>query len=174
MTDDRPKIHEADLSPPADTERTIPPSAPWSDSSKERDPGSEPARTKTAVAPDSPEGSVEFSQVQDRKAASHPRRRPAPAQEIDPKNPPVQLRSGEPQREGSENNTTLQSMMRPDLLGYPIYDPRRFASIERELSEASAALRFLEKRLNRLEKDSRIALFLAGFALLVAALSLAL
>ena len=62
-------------------------------------------------------------------------------------------------------------MIRPDLMNHGMSDPRRFLSIERELSESSAAVKFLEKRLNRIEKDSRIALALAGVAVLLAVLS---
>lgn len=69
------------------------------------------------------------------------------------------------------HHTTLQSMIRPDLMNHGMSDPRRFLSIERELSESSAAVKFLEKRLNRIEKDSRIALALAGVAVLLAVLS---
>lgn len=93
-------------------------------------------------------------------------KRPLPARELDMQamNQPVR-RLASPQNNG---DPTLQSLMRPDLLVHTVSDPRRFLSIERELSETSAANKFLEKRLTRLEKDSRIALALAVFSLLLA------
>jgi len=92
--------------------------------------------------------------------------RPAAARELDMQTQAQPVRRLiSPQNSGEP---TLQSMMRPDLMPHGVSDPRRFLSIERELSEDSAAIKFLEKRLNRLEKDSRVALALAGFALLLA------
>lgn len=93
-------------------------------------------------------------------------KRPEPARELDMQTlaQPVK-RLVNPQNNG---DPTLQSLMRPDLLVQTVSDPRRFLSIERELNETSAANKFLEKRLNRLEKDSRLALGLAAFAILLA------
>ena len=96
----------------------------------------------------------------------------APARELDLHAPaqPLESTPSIPVQEGT-HNTTLQSMIRPDLMSHGLSDPRRFLSIERELSESSAAVKFLEKRLNRIEKDSRVALALAGLALLLAVVS---
>ena len=115
----------------------------------------------------------EFSGVKNRPAEQLTVDRPAPAaRELDLHAPAAALGSAQaaPAQEGG-HHTTLQSMIRPDLMNHGLSDPRRFLSIERELSENSAATRFLEKRLNRAEKDSRVALALAGVALLLAALS---
>jgi hypothetical protein len=106
---------------------------------------------------------------------SHPeslerkQQRPSPAREVDVKVEAQPLRRALPSPNSGEQ--TLQSMMRPDLVTHGVSDARRFLSIERELSEDSAAIKFLEKRLHRLEKDSRVALALAVFALLLAAVA---
>lgn len=114
----------------------------------------------------------EFSGIKNRPAPQPTATGPAPARELDVRTlaEPLRFDQSVPAQEGG-HHTTLQSMIRPDLLNHGMSDPRRFLSIERELSENSAATRFLEKRLNRAEKDSRVALALAGLALLLAVLS---
>lgn len=145
------------------------------------DPGSRPAS--------------EFSGIKNRSPGRAGALHTAPAREIDLTNDAAQMRGAAHARDMQQphaatqasedahasdqsaltreatHHTTLQSMIRPDLMNHGMSDPRRFLSIERELSESSAAVKFLEKRLNRIEKDSRIALALAGVAVLLAVLS---
>ncbi len=144
------------------------------------DPNSEVSLAKTASTEQS-DVSVKFSEVVGRaktpenesslEPEERPKGRPAPARELTASKVPLyQAKTNLPApEEGS--HTTLQSMIRPDLMAHGVADPRRFLSIERELSETSAAIKFLEKRLNRAEKDSRIALAVAGLAVLLAVLA---
>lgn len=157
-----------DPSAPAETERT-----------PESDPLAEPAVPTPAPHAQRELGStgtLAFSAVVGRapEAQDGPAR-PEPARGLDAAQMAVfgQAPPAPAQRfvaRADTTNTTLQSMIRPDLMAHGLSDPRRFLSIERELSEASASIRFLEKRLNRLERDGRFVLALAAVAVLFAAL----
>jgi len=132
--------------------------------------------TKSFSAEESEAPALASLHTQTETSRSHPesqereQQRPLAAQELDMQALPHLVRHVvNPQATGE---TTLQSMMRPDLMPQGASDQRRFLSIERELSEDSAAIKFLEKRLNRLEKDSRIALAVAAFALLLTVVAL--
>ncbi len=76
--------------------------------------------------------------------------------------------------EEQSSNTTMQSMMRPDLKMSGVPDSRRFLSIENDLDQLSATVRLLEKGLIGAQKEARIAWILATVALVLAALAVAL
>lgn len=65
-------------------------------------------------------------------------------------------------------HTTMQSVMRPELTSTGAPHSRRFLSIERELEQSTAAIKFLKKEQVRLQKGLRTAWVLAGVALLTA------
>jgi len=72
------------------------------------------------------------------------------------------------------NNTTLQSMTRPDVTGDGVTNVRRFLSIERELEETAASTKLLEKRVKALETQLKLTFLLAGCALVGVAVALTL
>lgn len=72
------------------------------------------------------------------------------------------------------SSTTLQSMMKPDASSSGVPHTRRFLRIENDLDQTTATVRLLEKRLSGVQKEARVALFVALLALLIAALALAL
>jgi hypothetical protein len=65
-------------------------------------------------------------------------------------------------------HTTMQSVMRPELATTGAPHSRRFLSIEREIEQSTAAIKFLKKEQIRLQKGLRLAWIVAGLALLVA------
>jgi hypothetical protein len=188
MSDEREQATELGKGPsapssplPVDTERTAPldreTPPPAAEQSNERlrpqttqVMGSFSPETLATAGHSSLDIPIEYSAIQHKsdetgKVSPH---RPAPARELAAPKNAAEKNAQKPDEEGS--HTTMQSMIRPDLMAHGIADPRRFLSIERELSELSAAIKFLEKRLHRGEKDSRIALALAGLAVLLAVL----
>jgi hypothetical protein len=157
----------------ADTERTIPPLSAGLHS----DEATSATPTESTRAPAPVKSSEQFSAVHHRASAtagqSPPTQqtRPAPARELDLQQGQGSSGSEATNDKEGDGNTTLQSMMRPEMMAHVFADPRRFLSIERELSEAGAAIKFLEKRLVRAEKDNRIALAVAALGVLLAVLS---
>ncbi|GEM_PF-2961205 len=66
------------------------------------------------------------------------------------------------------SNTTLQSLMRPEISPSSMSHTRRFLHIECDLDQCNAAIKLLEKRLAKAQLRSRVTLGLAALALLLA------
>lgn len=77
-----------------------------------------------------------------------------------------QIRMARSKKQGT--HTTMQSVMRPEPSSTGAPHSRRFLSIEREIEQSTAAIKFLKKEQIRLQKGLRAAWIVAGLALLVA------